>query len=628
MTQRAVLYARVSSDDTRNEGRNLAGQLEMCREYALQRGWTVVAELAEDDRGASGASLDLPQLNRLLDMARSGELDVVVVREIDRFSRRLAKQLIIEEELKRRGVRIEYVLGEYPDTPEGNLMKNVKASVAEYEREKIAQRMTRGRRLIVKNGSIMLHGDKPPYGYRVSEDGKNLVIHEPEAQIVRLIFTWYAIGDEEGQKFGSRKIAQILTERNIPTWEDIHGYNSKRRPSGNWSSGVIGRLLARKTYMGKWEYGRRKNNKMNPESYLLTLDVPAIVTPELWKLAQSQKLVNKQRSRRNTKRQYLLTSRIKCGVCGTRMNGMGRPSRGKLYLYYYCNTKRGDYAVKKQCDNGTFRADHVDRLIWEWIRSLLIDTAALSDALDAYRFKREEDMRPLRERLEVADKLLDDNRRQLERLVDLYVRGDIPREILVDRKTRLMRTIESVENERERLAAQLDTSTWSAEQVDNLKSFAAQVAEGLDEVDDNFQGRRRVVDALDVRVELSVEDGEKIISAECILGTEQLKLVQGGQVPARTNSSGREGPGFGTATPTFQNEACASVHPPSNDGSRRPVGRTCRLAPSYAANRSPSPAPVHRSGSAACRDPCASGSAVKSSTSSAGETWARRQSRR
>ena len=120
MSKRAVLYARVSRDDRDKDGRNLNGQLEMCREYAQSHGWRVVAELAEDDRGASGASFELPQLNRVREMAREGEFNILVVREIDRLSRSLAKQLIVEEELKRHGVQIAYVLGIYPDTPEGN----------------------------------------------------------------------------------------------------------------------------------------------------------------------------------------------------------------------------------------------------------------------------------------------------------------------------------------------------------------------------------------------------------------------------------------------------------------------------------------------------------------------------
>ena len=95
--KRAVIYARVSSDDRDKGNRNLDGQLELGREYAIEQGWEIVAELAEDDRGASGASLDLEQLNNAIDLAASGGFDVLVVREIDRLSRRLAKQLVVEE---------------------------------------------------------------------------------------------------------------------------------------------------------------------------------------------------------------------------------------------------------------------------------------------------------------------------------------------------------------------------------------------------------------------------------------------------------------------------------------------------------------------------------------------------
>ena len=47
-TPRAVLYARVSGDDRGNDGRNLQGQLDMCREYAQARNWRIVAELVEE----------------------------------------------------------------------------------------------------------------------------------------------------------------------------------------------------------------------------------------------------------------------------------------------------------------------------------------------------------------------------------------------------------------------------------------------------------------------------------------------------------------------------------------------------------------------------------------------------
>jgi site-specific DNA recombinase len=107
-------------------------------------------------------------------------------------------------------VVIEYVLGEYPDTPEGNLMKNIRATIAEYERLKISERNTRGRRLKVKSGNVLTHG-KSPYGYHLGNgvDGKaTLIIFEPEARIVRLIYGWYIEGAETGKRLSLGEIAQ------------------------------------------------------------------------------------------------------------------------------------------------------------------------------------------------------------------------------------------------------------------------------------------------------------------------------------------------------------------------------------------------------------------------------------
>lgn len=226
MTKRAVLYARVSGDDTGKEGRNLAGQVELCREYATKNDWQIIAELSEDDRGASGASWNLPKLNEALDMAQAGKFDALIVREMDRFARSLAKQLVIEEQFKRAGVNVLYVLEEYKDTPEGRLGKHIRATIAEYEREKIRERVVRGRRRAVKDGAVMLHGAGAPYGYdKAIQNGRvTLVIRQDEAYIVTLIFDWYTI---DGLTI--REIARRLTDMGIPTPADKPGKKIQKK---------------------------------------------------------------------------------------------------------------------------------------------------------------------------------------------------------------------------------------------------------------------------------------------------------------------------------------------------------------------------------------------------------------
>jgi site-specific DNA recombinase len=530
MIKRAVLYARVSGDDRGKDRRNLAGQLDMCREYALSHVWHIVAELPEDDRGASGASFDLPQLNRALDMARAGEFDILVVRELDRFARGLAKQLIVESEFKRAGVQIEYVLGEYPDTPEGNLMKNVRAVVAEYERLKINERMVRGRRLKVKNGEIMLHGNRPPYGYRISEDGKSLVIYEPEARIVRLIFTWYAEGDENGKRLGANAIACRLTEIGVPTWRDTHKSKNKTRGYGEWSYGTISHMLSNEAYAGLWHYGRRKGKtEMNPRSHWLTVKISAIISRELWEKTQARRADNKAMAKRNTRYKYLMGRRATCGICGSKVHGAPIWARitdeeKRLYLYYHCAGRAGQI-LGVRCDLPYFRADHVDAIVWEWVKSVLSEPAALMDMLNTYQEEQEKANKPLIDRLNIIDGLIASNQVQLERLLDLYLAADFPKDMLVDRKSRLESTIEALEKERVSLVAHLDGQKLTEDQTRTLQDFAERVADGLEQADQDFEARCEIIDALGLRVTLTVEDGENVVYVHCILDNTVLSVT-------------------------------------------------------------------------------------------------------
>jgi site-specific DNA recombinase len=527
MTKRAVLYARVSSDDRGNDGRNLAGQLDMCRDYALDRGYEPVAELSEDDRGASGAAFELEQLDHIREMARAGQFEVLVVREMDRLSRNLAKQLIVEEELKRCGVQIEYVLGEYPDTPEGRLNKHIRATIAEYEREKINERMKRGRRLKVQGGSTMFNGN-PPYGYdEVQEDDGNwaLVVVPDQARVVKMIFQWYVRGDGKRAPMTIAQITHGLTEMKVPTQIDLRGRtNVKKRGYGVWARGTVWNMLKNETYAGRWTYADTS----------LEVSVPAIINPELWKAAQARLAENKANSRRNLKHDYLLRRRVTCGKCGLKVQGKSKRSRAgsHLYFYYRCPALARTMYVR-DCDLPIFRVDHVDPVVWEWVTSLLKIPERFTEGLTAYQAKLDAENEPLRERLDVVDDLLEKNQTQLQRLVDLYLSGDFPREALTERKARLEATIEALSAERKSLAASLAEWTLTAEHIASLQAFAAEAAQGLEVAQEDFKARRRIIEMLNLEATLVVEKGQKVIYVRCVLGEEVLPIVSDGSGTSR-----------------------------------------------------------------------------------------------
>jgi site-specific DNA recombinase len=459
-------------------------------------------------------------------MARAGEFEVLVVREIDRLSRNLAKQLIVEEELKRAGVRIDYVLGDYPDTPEGNLQKNIKASIAEYERLKIAERNTRGRRQKVRAGHVITHG-RTPYGYRkVEVNGKSaLVIHEPEAEVIRSIYTWYTRGDGEQGPMSIYAISERLTELEVPTHGDKpDSLVKKQNPRGKWARSTVWRMLQNETYAGTWYYSKAKRvdgvTVRNAKENWLSVEVPAIVDRVVWKEAQSRRQSNLKRSPRNTRHQYLLRRRVTCGMCSTKMFCRSGPGE---YAYYSCPVVN-DRDRLKECSAKYFRVDQVDPAIWNWIKALLSDPDELAAGLRRFEADNERDCKPLRERLGVVGNLMEENQSQLTRLLDLYLEGSFPKEALIERKNRLESTIEALEQEHSAMVAQLQARILSQDQIQGIQQFAAEIAEGLEVADSQFEARRRLIEMLDVQVTLVEEDGTKVAYARCALDLDDSHL--------------------------------------------------------------------------------------------------------
>src|SRR5918993_3834916 len=83
--KRAILYARVSTDEQARSGYSLAQQIEALREYATREGYEVIEKV--EDRGQSGASLERPGMDRIRDLVAAGGVSVVLGQDRGRFSR-------------------------------------------------------------------------------------------------------------------------------------------------------------------------------------------------------------------------------------------------------------------------------------------------------------------------------------------------------------------------------------------------------------------------------------------------------------------------------------------------------------------------------------------------------------
>jgi DNA invertase Pin-like site-specific DNA recombinase len=136
---RAALYARVSTTN----GQNPEIQLEELRQYCVRRGWTVAGEYV--DRGISGSREQRPELDRLLALCRKRQADAVVVYRYDRFARSLRQLVNALEEFRSLGVDfVSLHEGVDTSTPNGRLVFGIFATIAEFERELIRDRVRSG----------------------------------------------------------------------------------------------------------------------------------------------------------------------------------------------------------------------------------------------------------------------------------------------------------------------------------------------------------------------------------------------------------------------------------------------------------------------------------------------------
>jgi site-specific DNA recombinase len=125
---------------------------------------------------------------------------------------------------------------------------------------------------------------------------------------------------------GMNKIAKRLSEMRIPTRYDEINLNGKRSPkkrrSGMWGESTIREILSSEIYAGT-HYYNRLNPKREPgearvrdRSEWIAIDVPAIVSRDIWEAAQRLREENKKTATRNTQHPYLMRGRLRCTKCG------------------------------------------------------------------------------------------------------------------------------------------------------------------------------------------------------------------------------------------------------------------------------------------------------------------------
>ncbi|MCB9112212.1 MAG: recombinase family protein [Anaerolineales bacterium] len=519
----AAVYSRVSTDE-QSKGYSLQTQTDACIAYARERGYTITETFSDD---YTGAALDRPALNNLRDYMAHNPLEVVIVYDIDRLARKSAYQVLIEEEFKRVGVVIEFVMAQYDDTDEGRLQKQIRGVIAEYEKAKIMERSKRGKRGKAKSGYV-LTGARPPYGYSViSEPHKAwLEVDEDEAAIIRMVYDWYVNGDESGKPMSTNAIAKRLTKLGIPTRGDKQKHFAKKLGKGVWQPAMVVHILTNEAYTGTWYFGKTKiiddgkhrepqpkrglgKQVPRPREEWIPVNVPVIIDSETYARAQKRKAENKKILSGHTEYEYLMKGRLTCSKCGYSMSG--HTVRNK-HIYYRC---KGRDQVVSLCDMPSVNGDWVDAIVWKWAKMIVEDPENLRYGLDLIQEELHHENSALLDRLSIIEEQISAYQAQLDKLLDLYLEGDFPKEVLTDRKTRLEEMLTNLHKEQNDLAGHVRQVTLTDDQLSYIEEFCAKIRNGLGKVD--FNAKRQIIQLLDIRGKIAFENGEKVLYLKCLI---------------------------------------------------------------------------------------------------------------
>jgi len=187
---RAIIYARVSTEEQKKKGYSIEAQIEACKNYAKAKGWEVV-DVFEEAKSGKKAKKRV-ELQKALTFIEEGGADILLVWRIDRLTRSIIDFVNITERIGRRITSV--MEGFDMNTPEGKMLAQILATFAEYERELISERTKAGIKEAKKKGKRI---GRPP---SIPEDIKKKII-----RLRKRGFTYEEISQRTGIKYNTVK---------------------------------------------------------------------------------------------------------------------------------------------------------------------------------------------------------------------------------------------------------------------------------------------------------------------------------------------------------------------------------------------------------------------------------------
>ena len=343
---KGVIYARYSSDNQREE--SIEGQLRECKDYAERNGITILGTYI--DRALSAKTDNRPEFQKMIKDSAKGLFDVVLVWKLDRFARNRYDSARYKNLLKKNGVKVISARENISEGSEGIILEAMLEGYAEYYSAELSEKVIRG---LTDNAlKCKYNGGTVPMGYYIDEQ-QYYQIDPKTAPVVLEMFTKYSEGAT------MQELVNLLNSRGM---RSIRG--------GKITLNIMNHLLKNRRYIGEYSY----------RDVVKEDGIPAIVPKELFERVQERLAKNKKApARHKAEDDYLLTTKLYCGKCGSFMVGeSGTSHTMKVHRYYRCvNTKK-----KKLCDKKAVKKDLIEDLVVSYTMKAIMNDEVMERLID------------------------------------------------------------------------------------------------------------------------------------------------------------------------------------------------------------------------------------------------------
>ena len=395
MTNNAVLYTRVSSDEQRKSGFSLDYQEKQGREYAIKNNLQIVKVYTESFTAKKPGR---PKFNEMLAYVRKYKIQHLIFLKSDRAARNSVDSATLTYMAERETFNIHLIQDglclNKKSRPTDFLIFEINNTFANFYPRNLSVEVTT--KLIEKaeQGYYPIHA---PIGYTNKRFSHRsyLQINPEKAPFIRKIFELYATGE-----YSYRTLASKMREEGFMI-----------SPAVKCGKSNIEDILNNPIYMGDFVYkGKRYyNGKHEP-----------IVSRELYSICQ--KIIQERTKGKNSKHDFVYSNLIKCSKCGCYM--VGEIKKGK-YIYYHCTGNKGGNCKK----SSYIRQEEIDKAVFALLDKCRISSETLELAKRCFKNELKNQNLYNEERLVAVDAEIKKLKERSEKLFNLYLDDKVSEEI-------------------------------------------------------------------------------------------------------------------------------------------------------------------------------------------------------